>query len=453
MLKKYSPLIYSNDKELDTIGVQRVPDADLPEKAVEEIGKMLEKVRSLVVIMDNCTKCGACAKQCHSYLGTEDFYNAPVARADLLRKVYKRYFTWSGKVLGKFTGAEDIDHDLISKWMAYYYQCNECRRCAEFCPLGLDTAEITIAMRQVLTNLGLVPKFMQSVGAGMNRTGNNMAIPAPAVDDNVEFFEEEMKDEMGFDIKIPMDEPAEYLYIPSSADFFMNFDTMTGVAKFFHALGVKWTISREIIEAANFGFLFDANHLRSHNERLVRVANKLGAKVVVQGECGHGWRAAKMCTDGISAPVNFRLVHILDFADECLTKGLIKLDSSQNPVRVTLHDPCNYARAGDLIEQPRRLVKASVAEFIEMTPNRNENFCCGGGSAILMDEMMDIRMQLAKKKAEQIDVLKDRIDFVAVPCSICKAQIPHVLSHYGLDDKVQYCGVMDLVGKALVFDK
>lgn len=445
-----NPLHMAKDSDLASIGLSRVPGDQLTTRAIEEIQELKEKVRSLSVIMETCTKCGACAQQCHSYLGTEDFNNIPVARADLLRKIYKRYFTWTGKTLGRFVGAEDLDHEMIGKWATYFYQCNECRRCAVFCPFGLDTAEITIAMRQVLTNLGIVPKFMTGIGSNMNKTGNNMGLPRPATLDNCEFMEDEIKEETGVEVKIPVDKPnSDVLYVPSSADFLTNFDTMVGAAKFFHAIGANWTISSAIVEAANFGLLFDANHMRSHNQRLVSEAAKLGAKIVVQGECGHGWRAAKMYTDGLSAPVNFRLVHVLEYADECLQKGMFKLDATKNPIRVTLHDPCNYARAGNIAEQPRRLVRASVKELVEMTPNYHENFCCGGGSGILMEEAMEIRMKLGKKKAEQLKAVGD-IDFVAMPCSICKAQIPVVMKHYGIH--AEYGGVMDLVGKAIVLE-
>ena len=137
---------------------------------------------------------------------------------------------------------------------------------------------------------------------------------------------------------------------------------------------------------------------------------------------------------------------MLEYAAEHLPKFKLQ----KLPYRVTLHDPCNYARAGDIIEQPRELIKACVTEFVEMTPNREENFCCGGGSGILMDEMMEIRMQLGKKKAEQVKELGE-LDYFATPCSICKAQLPHVLKHYGMGD-LKTGGVMDLVGKALVLD-
>ena len=52
-------------------------------------------------------------------------------------------------------------------------------------------------------------------------------------------------------------------------------------------------------------------------------------------------------------------------------------------------------------------------------------------------------------KAEQVQAL-GRLDYLAAPCSICKAQLPHVLKHYGMED-LDIGGVMDLVGQAIDF--
>lgn len=439
------PMHVAKDSEVALIGYPRIPEQDQQAAFLKKLDDLRVSMRSLMVMLENCTKCGNCAKQCHSYLGTEDYNNFPAARAELMRRIYKRYFTWTGRTFGRFFGAEDFDADTISKWLTYFYQCNECRRCAKFCPFGIDTAEVTIAARHILSEIGIMPKFMQGIAVNMNKTGNNMGIPKPAIIDCAEFMEDEMREETGLDIKIPIDKPnSEVLYIPSSADFFTNIDTMIGAAKLFHYLGVNWTIPSTVLEAANFGLLFNINVMREQNQRLKAAATALGAKLVIQGECGHGWRAAKMYTDGCSGPVSFELVHILDYCD----KHLDKLPLKKLPLRATLHDPCNYARAGEIIEQPRRIMRACVEEFVEMTPNRDENYCCGGGSGILMDEMMEIRMKLGKKKAEQVKAL-GRIDYLAMPCSICKAQIPAVMKNYGVLD-LPMGGVMDLVGKAML---
>ncbi len=209
--------------------------------------------------------------------------------------------------------------------------------------LGIDTAEITIAARHILSELGIVPKFMQGVAANLQKTGNNMGIPRPALLDSVEFLESEMKEETGREIRIPVDKPhSEILYIPSSADFFTNVDTMIGAAKVFHALGANWTIASTILEAANFGLLFNYSVMRDHQLRLKSAAAALGATLVVQGECGHGWRAARMYTRGATGPAPFRLMHVLEYTAE----NLPRLPLRRLPLRGRLARPLQLRRAG-----------------------------------------------------------------------------------------------------------
>jgi len=418
-----------------------------PQKALELLGEVRDDFRSLILSMDLCTKCGACIDACHTYLGTGDPNNVPAARVDLMRKVYKRYFTLTGRLFGKFAGGEDITQETIDQWYKYFYQCNECRRCAVYCPFGIDTCEVTIFGRQILTKLGLVPSFIVDVAKGMHRWGNNIGIPPKALADTCSFMEEEMREETGKNIPIPIDqEGAEVLFNPSSSEFFVTFDSLKGAAKLFYAAGTSWTLSSKIIETANFGLFFDYNILKEHNNRLIDEARRLGAKRIVAGECGHGWRTWKMFTSQLSKPMQFKLTHIMDETLDYMKDKRIKLDPSANPLPVTLHDPCNMARACGYIEQPRQIIRAVVEDFREMWPNGDRNFCCGGASGLLMDEFMDLRMKFSKPKAEQVRATGALI--LCAPCAICKAQLPYTMAYHKTGATVH--GLIDMVGYALV---
>jgi len=54
--------------------------ADWKERAIDKMGDLLGKYRSLRVFMDACVHCGACTDKCHYFLGTADPNNMPVAR-------------------------------------------------------------------------------------------------------------------------------------------------------------------------------------------------------------------------------------------------------------------------------------------------------------------------------------------------------------------------------------
>jgi len=449
--------VRASDAEMRKIHIEPVPDDQKPQKALEFLDYARKNYRSFVLAMESCTKCGQCADNCHTYLGTQDIHNIPTNRAELIRKIYKRYFTLEGRWFGKLVGAEDISVDVIEQWYSYYYQCSQCRRCAHVCPFGIDTCEVTFIGRQVLHWLGITPKLHANVGAAMEKVGNHTGLPKPGIEDTLEFMSEEIMDEFGVEIEFTVDKPeSDIIYIPSSADFLLNPYTLMGAGMFFTYIGANWTIPSTVTEAGNFGLLFDQHYTQRHNVmRLLNAAHSLGAKKIVWGECGHGWRAAKMYVPSLAdRPVRWPITHIHDEIAELIRTNQLKLDPGKITQPVTLHEPCNYVRACGLNDNMTTIIKACVSEFKPMTPNGANNFCCGGGSAILFDDpdMYQRRILLSSKKAEQVratGVGANGNGILCAPCSICKAQLYPMVEEHELGVEVK--GLVDLAGKALVW--
>ena len=83
-------------------------------------------------------------------------------------------------------------------------------------------------------------------------------------------------------------------------------------------------------------------------------------------ECGHAFTAIRW--DGanlIGRPYKFEVKHILEVLDEFVEQGLIKTKGKED-ARLTYHDPCQIARKGGVIEQPRRLLNMVASNFVEM---------------------------------------------------------------------------------------
>ncbi len=136
---------------------------------------------------------------------------------------------------------------------------------------------------------------------------------------------------------------------------------------------------------------------------------------------------------------------------DMLRKGAFKgrLDKSANDeYLVTYHDPCNPARAGQLIEEPREILRACVNRFVEMPANtiREKTFCCGAGGGMLTDELMPVRMAGGKPRA--LAVKHSKANYLATICAICKAQLPESMHYWDVPVKVG--GVIDLFTKALI---
>jgi Fe-S oxidoreductase len=423
-------------------------------KAIDKFGELLEKNKALRVYMDICVRCGACTDKCQFYLGTGDPQNFPVARAELMRKVYRRYFTPGGRLFPQMSDAADFDEEMLEKWYTYFYQCSECRRCSVFCPYGIDTAEITMAAREILSSIGVATKYVTEVVAKVYETGNNLGIPPLAWIDNCEFLEDEMLEETGQTIRFPVDEyGADVLLVPPSADNFANVDTMIGYAKLFHLLGVSWTTSTYCDEGGNFGLFLNYYNLKKVNKRIIDAARMLNVKTIIWGECGHAWRGG-ILTPTLNGPMDMfdppYPYHISQYIVDLLRKGALdgKIDKSANDEYVvTYHDPCNPARAGQLIDEPREIIRASCNHFIEMPEDtiREKTYCCGAGGGLLSDEIMPIRMAGGKPRA--LAVKYTQANFLATICAICKAQLPELMRYWDVDVEVN--GVIHLLANAL----
>ncbi|MFH1486511.1 MAG: (Fe-S)-binding protein, partial [Chloroflexota bacterium] len=181
----------------------------------------LSRYRSFQLFMDICVRCGACADKCHFFIGSGDAKNMPVLRAELLRSVYRKYFTLGGKLFGKAGGARELTEDVLKEWFYYFYQCTECRRCSVFCPYGIDTCEITMMARELLSLVGCNIGWIVEPAANCFRTGNHLGVPPHAFKDTVEFAIEEIEELTGIKVEAPVNKKgAEVLVVTPSADYF-----------------------------------------------------------------------------------------------------------------------------------------------------------------------------------------------------------------------------------------
>ncbi len=439
--------------------------------AIDKMGELTGKHRSLQVFLDSCVKCGACTDKCHYFLGTSDPKNMPVARQDLFRKVYRRYFTFAGKHFPKLVGAEDLTEAVLEDWYTYFHQCSQCRRCSVYCPYGIDTAEISMAAREVMDTIGMGQKYSNEIIGKVHKLGNNLGLPEPALADTLEGLEEDIEDETGVTVRMPLDKAgADVLLVTPSADFFAepHVDGLIGYAKVFHQAGISWTLSSHAAEAANFGlFIGSYDNMRKIALRIREAALKLGVKRIVFGECGHAWRVAYSFLNTLAGPFDFLdpkypvPQHIIEVTHDLIKRGALTLDKSANDERrVTFHDSCNVARAsrmgdvpGGQFTLPREVIQASCNHFFDMPPETTgeATFCCGGGGGLLTDDLVELRVKGAQPRMQAFKEVVDRhqVTHIAAICAICKSQFAKILPYYDFEMD-QIVSVHQLVGDAIV---
>jgi Fe-S oxidoreductase len=469
-MKGLKPFIVNNPMHNTYLGFPGELVENWQEVAIAKMGDLLGKYRSFQVFLDSCVKCGSCTDKCHYFIGTADPRNMPVARQDLLRQVYRRYFTFAGKYFPKLVGAKDFTREILDDWYSYYHQCSQCRRCSVYCPYGIDTAEISMAAREIMDSVGLGQKYTNEILGKNIKVSNNLGLPPAAIRNTLEGLEEDVEEDTGITVRYPLDvKGADILLITPSADFFAepHVEGLIGYGKVFHQAGVSWTLSSHASEAANFAmFIGSYANMKRAAMRIREAALDLGVKRIIVGECGHAWRVAYSFWNTLIGPFDFLdpkypvPQHICEFTLDLVRRGALNLDKSANDHRViTFHDSCNVARAsrmggipGGQYTIPRELIKASCNHFVDMAPEtiHEHTYCCGGGGGVLTDDLMPVRVKGAYPRMQALrQVEKDHgVNYLAAICAICKSQFSKVLPYYNFD-RDMIGGVHQLISTAI----
>lgn len=433
-----------------------LPVEDRPRRFLEAFAAILTHTNYRFVLehyIRTTAKCSRCASTCQVYQVTGDIEDIPCKRSELLLSVYRRHFTIAGMLRGRLTNDPGLTDEHIQKMAESFYNCTACRRCQIECPAGIDHGLVTHLGRYILSEIGVSPRALvvstreQLVG----KTGNTSAVPVPALLDTLEFMSEEIEAAKGVKVEFPIDvEGADYLFITPVSDFLMEADTLMGIACVMHAAKASWTIGTQDYDSINYG-LFYSDHVLEHVlKKMEKEAMRLKAKAILIGECGHASRSAKFFYNTYAKDCPLPIINIMEYTHKVMKEGKLNIDPNVITEKVTYHDPCNIARSGWIIDQPREILKSFCKNYVEMTPSGVEAICCGGGGGtVSIDEIRPYRTAIGgRRKAEQIAATGAH--YIVAPCANCKKQIREVIEDNQLDSEL--VGLHDLIFKAIVLD-
>ncbi|WP_029898216.1 electron transfer complex ferredoxin TmcB [Desulfohalovibrio reitneri] len=428
------PTLTKDFRKIEDIGLDGGA-AKLDEKKIQQVVKQVldnETSARFEAYMDTCVHCGLCADACHYCLSHDgDPSYSPVGKmSQTIWEIVKR----KGKVSPEFMrNAVQIAHT----------ECNLCRRCMHYCPIGIDVAYMMTIVRRLGHKLGLTPQYIQDTCHSHSATGNQMWVKDDEWIDSLFWQEEEARDEFP-EMRIPVEkEGAEMMYSVIAPEPKFRTHLIYQAAAIMHEARVDWTMpATPGWDNSDMAMFTGDNETMGRLKRMhYETAHRLRVKRIVMGECGHAFRSVYDVGNRWLAwrDTPIEMVHGVQFYWEMLTSGRIKVGSQIEDL-VTFHDPCNIVRGRGLEEKGREVAKAFCPNFVEMTPNREHNICCcaGGGVINCGPPFKKTRIEGNSVKAEQLRATGAKI--VIAPCHNCHGGLEDIIHHYKLDMKLMFLG-------------
>jgi Fe-S oxidoreductase len=365
--------------------------------------------------LEICAHCGLCAESCFLYQVN--------GRVPEQVPSYKIQSTLG--VMVKKKGK--VDNAFMQMCMeTAWSKCTCCNRCGMYCPHGIDMGVMFSYLRGLLYSQGFVPWELK-IGSGMHRVYRaQMDVTTEDWVETCEWMAEENEEDWP-GLEIPVDkEGADIMYTCNAREPKHYPEDIAEAAILFHVAGENWTVPSEGWEQTSLSmFAGDWECCKDNVLNVYSALERLKPKRAIGTECGHAHRATVIegpywagRPDG-QPPVPY--IHYVEWLAEALREGKLKIDPAKRIKEpVTLQDSCNYVRNQGLKDVTREIISYIVEPgyFVEMAPNKEHNYCCGGGGGFNgIGKYREQRNVALLKKKEQI--LATGCKLVIAPCHNC----------------------------------
>ncbi len=402
-------------------------------------GKLSKPIQ---MYLETCMRCGICTPACHVYASMPQPKYTPAHRAEVVRRIYKKYFKLQGKIMPVLGEGKVLDDTSIDELNEAAYSCTGCRRCMVYCPFGIDTQQIMSIAKLLLIGADAEPELLSMLADVSITKGESIDMFKGGFLEGIKRLEKEVvqkwRQEAGQTI-IPTEvQDADLLYVALAGAH-----SIIPSAAIFNAAGENWTLS--FFEAVNFGaFVGDPAKTKLILNRIINEAKRLNVKEVCICECGTAFRIMKQ----LSGSQPFKVSSITEVHARYLKEGRIKLDKDRNNAPITYHDPCQIARNAGVMDEPRYILSHLVQDYRELSPDPQYNWCCGGGGGLVAmgDESLDFRMKSSRVKVDQIK--ETGADILVTACENCHTQLSNLNDHYKVGMEVKF--LTSMVADALI---
>lgn len=324
----------------------------------------------------------------------------------------------------------------------WVWMCTLCKRCVHACPMGINIPALVYEARASWPREQRPRGILRSCDEALrNVSGSAMGTPPEDFRFVVEDVLNEVRENQpGFeDLQAPIDKQgAMYFLNQNSREPVTEPEEMVPLWKILHIVGADWTYGSIGWGGENYCmFLADDASWEKVTRQTAAQADRLGCRYYISTECGHVTYSLWEGLQRFKIPHNFELVPIVHLYAQWIREGKLRVNSDWNrdlKIKFTVQDPCNLVRKsfGDVWAEDLRFVSRTLVgeeNFIDMMPNKSNNYCCGGGGGALQAPYREERLRFGRFKNDQI--VATGASYVITPCHNCHAQIHELGEHYG----------------------
>lgn len=355
-------------------------------KAEENFTQGLEKD------IGQCIRCGFCQAVCPVYETTFRPAHSARGRMLLLKEVME----------GTIPPLKELADP--------FYNCTTCQACTYSCPAQIKVAQVVEGTRKKLYEAGYTPAPLLGMKDNILQTGN---VFAGARKERIELYPPRLKEKAQ---KGELKARAETLLFMGCVPSYGDLKIVPSLVETLEAGAVDYTtLAMEEVCCGFPLYLMGAGEFEIHGKKIIQQIQATEARELVT-PCAGCYKTFTQLYPKIG-DLGLKVYHSVQYLDRLIGDGRIQL-KGQGPRTVTYQDPCDLGRSLGIFEEPRNILK-NVPDFIlvEMTRNRLQARCCGGGGGLQADNP-GVAHQMAARRVK--DALAVGAELLVCACAACK---------------------------------
>ncbi|MFW9994370.1 MAG: (Fe-S)-binding protein [Candidatus Odinarchaeota archaeon] len=371
-----------------------------------------------------CFRCGYC-----KFPGDFNGYNCP----SYARFRFESYST--GGRLWLVHAWQNGEVEWSKHLAEILFSCVTCKNCVEQCPMRFsdDIVDWIIEARGDMIEKGQVLPQVNEFLGNIYETGNPWGLL-------------EARDKWARNVKRYSDGDKYLFYVGCAGSYDPRGQKAAkALASLLDRLGVSYGIlgSEEVCDGNEVHALGETGLFKELAGKNVETFKKHGVRKMVTLS-PHSYNIMRNKYLGFGA---IEVIHYTQLLSKLIKEN--KMDLPTTNAKVTYHDPCYLGRHNGEYEAPREILKSIPGiKIAEMERNRENAFCCGGGSGNFVFDLLG-RSGESPSRIRIREAHKTGAEYLITTCPSCKIMLDDALNAEGLEKELAVVDLSEFVVRIL----